>query len=177
MDDLTKSPSNEPAAWWRLSPKEKRVALVLLAFAILGGSLASRIAVVTSDSIDHRVFFLSKLSGPISKGDYVVFIKKGAQVFLQKSLKEHNRMIKKVGCLPGEDLQVDEALNYTCSGESLGKALTTDSTGRPLTPFIFNGVVPAGHYFMVGTNPRSYDSKYYGFINEHDFLYKTAPIW
>lgn len=178
MDALTKSPSSESAtSRWQLSPKEKRVALILLAFALLGSALAGRIAVVTSESIDHRVFFLSKLAGPINKGDYLVFNKEGAHAFMQKSMKVHDRMIKKVGCVPGEALKVDETLNYTCDGDPLGQALTADSNGRPLTLFVFNGLVPARHYFMVGTHPRSYDSKYYGLINEHDFLYKALPIW
>ena len=177
MDVSTKYPSSESVPRWRLSPKEKRVTFVFLASLLIGAAVAGRIAVVTSESIDHRVFFLGKKAGSVGKGDYLVFNKDGAHVFMQKSLKEHDRLLKKVGCVPGEALKVDEALNYTCNGEPLGQALTADSKGRPLSPFVFNGVVPAGSYFMVGTHPRSYDSKYYGFINEHDFLYKASPIW
>lgn len=162
---------------WKLNEREKRVAIIFLASLFIGTAIAGRIAVVTSESIDHRVFFLSKQAGHISKGDYLVFNKEGAHAFMQKSLKVHDRLLKKVGCVPGDEITVDEKLNYSCNNNPIGQALTADSKGRALNPIIFNGVVPKGNYFMVGTHPRSFDSKYYGFINEHDFLYKALPIW
>jgi type IV secretory pathway protease TraF len=59
----------------------------------------------------------------------------------------------------------------------LGQALAADSQGRPLPQFSFNGPVPVGKLFMVGTHPRSYDSKYYGFIDAHAILYQALPLW
>lgn len=30
---------------------------------------------------------------------------------------------------------------------------------------------------MVGTHPRSYDSKYYGFIDVHEISHQALPLW
>jgi type IV secretory pathway protease TraF len=59
----------------------------------------------------------------------------------------------------------------------LGKALEQDSKGQTLPRFRYSGTVPAGSFFMVGANPRSFDSKYFGFIHVDEILYKALPLW
>ena len=86
-------------------------------------------------------------------------------------------MIKKVGCLSGEQLTMDAANHFFCNGRLLGQALEADSKGRPLPQFSFNGTVPADKLFMVGTHPRSYDSKYYGFIDVYEISHQALPLW
>ena len=98
--------------------------------------------------------------------------------FVHKGLDpENDRMIKKVGCRPGDILSTDIERNYFCDQRLLGVALQTDSKGRSLPLFQFSGPVPEDNYFMVGTNPRSFDSKYFGFVHADDILYKALPIW
>ena len=98
--------------------------------------------------------------------------------FVRRGLdQENDRLIKRVGCGPGENLTSDADKQYFCGQKLLGKALETDSKGRPLPLFQFTGLVPESSYFVVGTNPRSFDSKYFGFVHADDILYKALPLW
>ena len=98
--------------------------------------------------------------------------------FVQQGLnKENDRLIKQVGCSPGEMLTQGSDNRFFCGEFGLGKALAKDSKGRPLPQFNFIGPIPDNNYFMVGSNPRSFDSKYFGFIHADEILYKALPLW
>ena len=151
--------------------------IVFLAFILAGAWLPGRMTVATSGSLDHRVFFLLPPPAKIELGDYLVFRHQGLSQMQQGLRGDHDQMIKKVGCLPSDQLTINEVNHFFCNGRSLGQALETDSKGRHLPIFSFNGPVPADKLFMVGTHPRSYDSKYYGFIDVHEILHQALPLW
>jgi len=88
-----------------------------------------------------------------------------------------DKIIKIVGCAPGETLIRNDQDEFFCNGVLLGKAIQKDSNGRVLPRFYYDGTVPADSYFMVGDNPRSFDSKYFGFINAEQILFKALPLF
>lgn len=161
-----------------LSNREKSVILVFLAALLLGGWLPSRIIISTSPSLSHRVFFLvPAVRKKIEKDQYIV-IRHRETTFVRQGLNpDHERIIKKVGCVPGEILTRDVTGNFFCNGFLLGTSLKQDSTGRDLPQFHFSGTIPEDSYFLAGSNPRSYDSKYFGFIHADDILFKALPLW
>lgn len=162
---------------WRLSREEQSVTITLLACFLVGAWLPGHITVATSGSLDHRVFFLLPAPATFAPGDYLVFRHPGLSQIQPELRPGNDRMIKMVGCLPGNQLVTDNAHRFFCNGTLLGQALEADSTGRSLPQFSFNGAIPAGKLFMTGTHPRSYDSKYFGFIDTHAILYQALPLW
>ena len=175
MIRILKSSSSRP--WWRLNLREQAVAIVFLAFILVGAWLPDRMTVATSSSLDHRVFFLLPAPAKVELGDYLVFSHRGLSQVQQGLRADHDQMIKKVGCLPGDYLNMDAANRFFCNGRPLGQGLEADSKGQPLLLFSFKGPVPADKLFMVGTHPRSYDSKYYGYINVHEISHQALPLW
>ena len=163
-------------SWWP-TRYERTVALVILASCLLGAWLPGQITVATSASLDHRVFLLRPVPKRIENGDYLVFRHRDLAQVRQGLNANRERMIKRVGCRPGEWLQVDAEYRFSCDGRPLGQALATDSQGRPLPQFIHNGPVPEGQLFLVGTHPRSYDSRYFGFVDAHEILHQALPLW
>ncbi len=160
-----------------LNNREKTVAVVVLAALLVGAWLPERINISTSPSLQHRVFFLSKTKSTIETGDYLVFRHEDTS-FTQKGLQPANQqLIKQIGCSPGESLTQNDDKKYFCNQKYLGTALATDSTGRLLPTFQFIGPIPKNNYFMVGSNPRSFDSKYFGFIHAEEILYTALPLW
>ena len=151
--------------------------IVFLAFILAGAWLPGRMTVATSGSLDHRVFFLLPPPAKIELGDYLVFRHQGLSQMQQGLRGDHDQMIKKVGCLPGDQLTMDAANHFFCNGRSLGQALEADSKGRSLPRFSFTGPVPADKLFMVGTHPRSYDSRYFGFVDANEILHTALPLW
>lgn len=159
-----------------MSRKEKMVVVVVLATVLAGSLLPGRLIVSISDSLNKRVFFLVGYSG-IRHGDYMVF--KGEKKYIAYAapmIKEVDKIIKIVGCAPGESLSRNEKGEFYCDGVLLGQALEKDSLGRALPQFNFSGTVPEGSFFMIGDNPRSFDSKYFGFIHADQMLFKALPL-
>ena len=176
MEKRSESKSSKKKLSWKLNSREKMLAIVVLAALLAGAWLPGRLTISTSPSLDHRIFFLTRAKGSITTGDYLVFRHKDTR-FVQKGLDQQNdRLVKKVGCCPGDMLSVDSKRTFFCCRKELGTALQTDSKGRSLPVFDFTGVVPENSYFMVGTNPRSFDSRYFGFIHADEILYKALPI-
>ena len=160
---------------------EKTVAIVFLAAMLLGSFLPGRLIVALSDSLDHRLFFMTGFNQEkIKNGDYLVFqgskeeVEKHAKPMLNKKL---GKLIKKVGCAPGEVLTRDAQGQFFCQGVFIGKALAADSRKHLLPQFQYSGIVPEKNFFMIGTNPRSYDSKYFGFVDAGKILHKALPLW
>ena len=175
----TKSSSkNEKKFFRKLSNREKTIAVVVLAALLVGAWLPGKIIVSTSPSLNHRVFFMAPLQiRKIKIGDYLVF-RHTETDFVHKGLNtENDRLIKAVGCRPGDLLTRDAGGLFTCNAKFLGKALVEDSQGRALPQFTFNGPVPENSFFMIGTDPRSFDSRYFGFVHADDILYKALPLW
>ncbi|MBM9514071.1 S26 family signal peptidase [Desulfogranum marinum] len=166
--------------FWYLSRQEQTVILVLLAAMLVGTTLPSRIIVATSDSLDRRVFFKVPVTpSRIQRGDYLLFPLHGEEhrPFLRQGITENHVLIKKVGCVPGDLLTKESGGVFSCQQSTVGKALVKDSHGHVLPVFSFNGPVPQNSYFMMGTNPRSYDSRYFGFIHGDAFIAKALPLW
>ena len=160
----------------KLDSSEKATAIVVIAAFLVGSWLPARIIVATSASLQQRIFFLVPNIKDVKTGDYVVFRHKDSHIYKGLS-KNNDHIIKIIGCSPGEILSNNKNNQFFCNRVLLGTALRKDSKGHRLPQFDYSGPVPENSYFMVGTNPRSYDSKYFGFISGDDFLYKAIPIW
>ena len=72
MTRILKSSSSRP--WWRVNRREQAVAIVFLAFILMGAWLPGRITVATSGSLKYRVFFLLPAPAKVEPGDYLVFL-------------------------------------------------------------------------------------------------------
>lgn len=56
------------------------------------------------------------------------------------------------------------------------EAFETDTKGKPL-PLIDGGIIPKGKYFVIGDAVRSFDSRYWGLLDEKEILGKAYPIF
>jgi conjugal transfer pilin signal peptidase TrbI len=83
--------------------------------------------------------------------------------------KKGDLFIKYTKCLPGDKLEV-KGLKYYCNGKYFATAQKTDSKGRPVKHFVYSGIVPDGKVFMYAPHPRSYDSRYWGFLDEDKII-------
>ena len=159
--------------------KEKRMMVGLFILFMVVLTIENHILVALTPSTGKRVFFAYKPSSPVFRtGDYVTFNEKSRlDMFVKKGdLKNIHTLVKQIGCSPGERL-TKQKRNWYCNNKYMGTALMADSKGHRLPQFNFAGVVPAGRYFVIGTNPRSFDSKYYGFIHADEIIYKAVPLW
>ncbi len=137
--------------------------------------LPPHLCVTTTDSLRSRVFFLRDpgAQGEIGRGDYVRF----ERVHPWSGSSGPVSLLKQVGCGPGDELRVYATGDVYCNGDYLGWALAEDSEGNPLPLFQFDGVIPEGKLFVVGHHPRSWDSRYFGFVDVEEVLNRAYPLF
>jgi len=165
----------------RFRPSDPRHARLLLGagalvFVLLlaGGKLLSRWYVLglnTEPCLSQTLFLVSKGS-QVERGDYIAFR------FLIPDDRYHpygQVFVKRVAGKPGDLLQV-YGRNFWLDGSWIGQARERDSRGRLVGHFAWNGAVPNGKLFALGEGPQSYDSRYWGFVNETWVIGKAIPL-
>lgn len=174
------------------APRPRRRALRAAAWALAGAVtfaalavLSSRLAVTLTPSMEHRVWFLTRVASPaeIRKGDAVMFLFRDPHGFVggakeggEGKAPAAQKAIKRVACAPGDLLQED-GRDFRCGGWFIGRARELSHDGRPAPLFRFSGVIPEGKYFVMGDGADSYDSRYFGFVEAKDVLALARPVF
>ena len=80
-------------------------------------------------------------------------------------------LVKRIVAVPGQDVVIGRRgifVNGHLQAQSV--PLKADSAGRALPQISFSGRLAAGTYVVMGENPLSYDSRYFGPIPRSDVL-------
>ncbi len=85
-------------------------------------------------------------------------------------------LIKRVIAIPGDQVQITNK-SITVNGRAfIVKKYRLDSQGYPLSPYP-NGHYDAKGYWVLGTsNPRSWDSRYFGEVSPNSILSILKPV-
>jgi conjugal transfer pilin signal peptidase TrbI len=82
-----------------------------------------------------------------------------------------------VFALPGDAFEVKNDLAYI-NGKPVGRKMDLiDKLGKQPGSFDRKEIVPAGHVLLLGTEPRSFDGRYWGFVPENEIVAKATPLW
>lgn len=89
---------------------------------------------------------------------------------------EGSLVIKQIAGIPGDELWVrhDE---FFVNGRWIGPLDLLARLQKPSGYFDRRVVVPDGHYLFIGTLPRAYDSRYWGFVPYQDIVASARPLW
>ncbi len=115
-------------------------------------------------SLPYYVFIINKKNLDFKKDDLIVFKYPGENIY---SYKKDEQFVKIAACFPNDYLTVNDNYEYFCNSKNIGKAPLKDGKGMELQHFIFNGIIPENEYFVIGTHPKSWDSKYWGFVSKN----------
>lgn len=144
----------------------------MLLMILVGYYIPKNIQVSLTKSIDRNVFLITD-SLP-KKGDYanVVF---PAHPYLAARGVEGKTFTKKVSCVPGDYLET-RGNHYYCNDDYLGSRFEKDGKGISMPVFTYSGSIPDGVLFVSGTNHRSGDSRYFGFV-PIESTKKVIDLW
>lgn len=137
--------------------------------------LPVKIVIAKDVSLPYNFFLYLPPKGKPMKGEYVEFV----EVFkspLLKKFKNPVYLIKKVVCTEGDVLRTD-GFTFYCNDRFLGVAMGKTPKGKPLKVFEYNGKIPPGYFFVMGTHSYSFDSRYIGLVYESQVTARAIPLW
>lgn len=187
------SPAPMPGSGWRachhfadfLRHMRRRWTLYLPVFAIWGLAYVRlfidptpRLPVLFNwtPSLPYRVALLVPGAGRLQRGDYVVFAFAGEAQAAYPGL--HGQpFFKIVRGLPGDAVTVRGRV-VAINGVTVGLAKTHGYDRRPLAP-IAPTVIPPGYFYVQGTSPDSFDSRYAasGLVRTDQVIGHAVPLF
>ena len=162
---------NNPPPGWRVSSDMKALVALAVLLPLLVWVIEHMVLVKTR-SINH--YLVWKSQQPLQRGRFVLFSLKDwpAASMNQRLMTAQedawfNRiggqlLVKRLGCQAGKQLTTvtdKQHSHYFCDGDSV-----TTAPAHPEHHFVFNGIVPESHAFVVGDHPQSLDSRYFGLV-------------
>lgn len=127
-------------------------------------------------SLPCHVAWLQSGSHPLQRGDYIVYGFDGEAQQDYPGL-QGQPFFKIVRGLPGDRVRVD-GRTVRVNDEVVGTAKTHTFDRRLLEP-IAEVVIPPGHYYVQGTSPDSFDSRYRasGLVRADQVLGTVVPLF
>jgi conjugal transfer pilin signal peptidase TrbI len=112
----------------------------------------------------------------LQRGDYIVYSFAGEARTAYPGL-DGQPFFKIVRGLPGDRVTVS-GRTVAVNGEVVGTAKAQAHDRRPLEP-IASTVIPPGHYYVQGTSPDSFDSRYRasGLVRAEQVLGTVVPLF
>lgn len=157
----------------------KRMILIIFAIAsivVMFKYLFSFIGINVTDSVNFKVYYITKGTINISHDKYIIF--KANVVPPDPFFKKGETLVKRIGCLEYERLYVKNGWYY-CNDIKLSKyePMFSVKFKKNIEPIYFDTIVPKGKIFVVGDRSRSYDSRFWGFIDEKDIIGNANPLF
>ncbi len=158
----------------RLKTHLKKRGWIYLAVFLAISMLSNRyhLAINRTHSLPQKLFVIERGNQDVEVGDYVAFYPK-------KSATGGYRLefIKEVACKEGQKLEQVERVIY-CDGKEIAKAKPVSLKGEPLIA-ISSRVLGEDEFFVRGTHPDSYDSRYdqFGLIDRCRLVGKALPVF
>lgn len=127
-------------------------------------------------SLPYVVAVVQYGAHPLQRGDYIVFAFAGEARVAYPGL-DAQPFFKIVRGLPGDRITV-EGRAVAINGDVVGQAKTHTHDRQALEP-ILAAVIPAGHYYVQGTSPDSFDSRYRasGLVRADQVLGTVIPLF
>lgn len=129
-----------------------------------------------TSSLPYRIAMMHYGDAPLRRGDFIVFAFSGEAQARYPGLRRQP-FFKVVRGVPGDVVTVQDRLVYV-NGEAVGVAKSHAHDRLPLAP-IAPMVIPAGHYYVQGTSPDSFDSRYResGLVRADQVLGVVTPLF
>jgi conjugal transfer pilin signal peptidase TrbI len=127
-------------------------------------------------SLPYHVALLRPSMLPPDRGNYVVFHFDGAATSRYPGLRDQP-LFKQISGVPGDEVAVAGRHIYV-NGRYVGTAKLQAFDGWPLAP-IEPTVIPEGHYFVSGSSPDSFDSRYAasGLVRADQIIFRVEPVF
>lgn len=168
--------------------RHPKVALALLGIGVIWPVLAVaspwyQLALRSDESLpDYRLFLIEKGREP-QRGELVAFVMAQAsadRVQPAGLARPYTRVgvlwTKRLVGVPGDRVEV-RGRQVLVNGAVVGEGLERDRLGQPIRLAKLESPIPRGQYYVALPHPRSFDSRYYGYVRAEDLRGVVTPIW
>lgn len=178
------APAQRPLTLGYLARFAGVVALLFLVMTYAASRLVIGIDDQVIKCLDHRVYLLDSGRHPraadLKVGDLIAVRLTDAQTPRHVQWRPGVTMVKRVeASVPGTRITVSrQGIRFELKGKTWthGTALETAAfLGRTEESFERSFVLKPGELFLMGDNPKSYDSRYYGPVSEAQVV--GAVLW
>lgn len=121
-------------------------------------------------------YFIAKVGVPddIRKGDVLFLVLKPGRIDYSFN---QTWLTKMVFGMPGDVLEIKQDRAYI-NGVPVTHPMNLHAKlGKKPGDFDRKETVPPEHYLMLGTEPNSYDGRYWGFVSKEEIIGRAFPLW
>lgn len=87
-------------------------------------------------------------------------------------------MMKRIVAVPGDRVAIATTVTVNDVAQVNSQVFAVDQAGRTIPRLAMPGIVPAGTWFLLSDyNERSFDSRYFGPIDQKAVLGVAEPLW
>lgn len=162
---------------YRLPKKTLIIIFIVICFiALVRSFFFKNIGVNITESVNFRFYKIYPIDAKtkLHIGDYVLFkYQKEDERFVKKGQK----VVKRVACLSGSVISYDNTSVF-CDGKKIKEnhAIVSEKYGK-VYPLYSAGLIPNGKLFLIGDHERSFDSRFWGLVDEKDIIAIVRPLF
>ncbi len=122
------------------------------------------------------VYVIDKHNQEVKVGNLVAFV---ADERMEPKFKSGTTVIKQVAGVEGDKVSVDSAAHYIVAGTNYGIIMEegAEVAQKDLQELIVTEDIPEGRLSVIGTLPRSFDSRYWGYVNSNQIIGRAYGIY
>lgn len=152
--------------------------IVVMVIALAGGAFASRYRIGIDTQLvkcipGYSIYLIDRKDRGLEKGAIYAFAAQG----LNPLYEDGTQMVKYLRGEPGDHVSVGEH-GIKVNGLTVGQGLThAETLGVPPASFTGEAVLKDDNYWFMGTSDESFDSRYWGTVNDDQVIGRAYPIF
>lgn len=185
MSELTTNASNAPqwrsATWWINGLFKSAIAAALVGLPLMWFQSNYRFtfdAIKGFNCVDYSLFLVDIRDKEVRRDAYFAFISNEMEPFYAKG----TMAIKIAAAVQGDDVVVDTQgvhingaywgpMQHIAENEKLWQM------GKRIVDYQRDETVPPGKVWMLGTHERSFDARYWGYIDASQIIGRAIPLF
>jgi len=154
--------------------------LVTVVIVVVGGYVKDRFKVGFGGQkracLPWDVYLIDSHNQNFQIGSLVAFIADGR---MEPKFKEGTTVIKQVAGQGGDMVHVDAGAHYIVAGANYGviEEEGAEVAQKKLSNLLINETIPEKQLSVIGTLPRSFDSRYWGYVRPEQVIGRAYGIY
>lgn len=167
--------------WWAVGIGKALLALLIVLVPLSYAANRYRIGIEGAEGpkcLPYTFFLIDRYDHALRRDQFIAFRAARMGPFYE----DGTTMVKIVAGVPGDQVRVGQGrvrVNDRDWGDlpHAEKGGRLWSLGRRMTEFEREEAIPAGRLWVLTAHPRSYDSRYWGYVETSQVIGRAYPIW